>query len=97
MQRYIDIEKIYEFFRSKKEAKLLNNSFVNYIVLVSELKHMSTSDVAEVKHGEWIEENRTGTNRRHIKYTTKKCSVCGYDNGRRKNKVLPELWCKNGW
>ncbi len=47
------------------------------------------ADFVEVKHGEWFEVQQTGRNNRHIKYTTKKCSVCGYWNGRRKTNFCP--------
>ena len=53
-----------------------------------------TAEVEEVRHGLWIEVDQTGRNSRHIKYTTKKCSVCGYCNGRRKTKRCPECGAK---
>ena len=52
------------------------------------------ADVVEVKHGEWVEVNQVGKNSRHINYTTKKCSVCGYWNGRRKSKYCPNCGVK---
>lgn len=51
-------------------------------------------DVVEVKHGEWIEVNQIGKNSRHIKYTTKQCSVCGYWNGRKKTNYCPNCGAK---
>ena len=86
MPRYIDVDKlIAEYDRvhigpAGGARKLMEDA--------------PTADVAEVKHGEWIEVNHTGTNRRHIKYTTKKCSVCGYYNGRRKTKHCPNCGAK---
>ena len=66
------------------------------VVPVEYLADLPTADVVEVKHGYWIEVNHTGNSQkgRHIKYTTKKCSVCGYCNGRRKTKRCPECGAK---
>lgn len=52
------------------------------------------ADFVEAKHGVWIEVNQTGKNSRHIKYTTKQCSVCGYWNGRRKTNYCPHCGAK---
>lgn len=53
-----------------------------------------TADVVEVKHGYWKEVNQIGRGSRHIQYTTKQCSVCGYWNGRKKTKYCPECGAK---
>ena len=55
---------------------------------------MPTADVVEVRHGEWREVDQTGRNSRHIQYTTKQCSVCGYWNGRRKTNYCPNCGAK---
>ena len=54
-----------------------------------DLYNLPAADVATVRHGEWEEVQQVGRNSRHIKYTTKKCSVCGYWNGRRKTNYCP--------
>lgn len=55
-----------------------------------------TADVAEVKHGEWIEKDCiTESNRgRIIHYVTNKCSVCGKWNGRHKSNYCPNCGAK---
>lgn len=52
------------------------------------------ADVVEVKHGEWVEVKQIGRNSRHIQYTTKQCSVCGYWNGRKKTNYCPHCGAK---
>ena len=47
------------------------------------------ADYVEVKYGEWKEVNQTGIGVRHIRYTTKQCSICGYWNGRKKTNFCP--------
>ena len=64
----------------------------NVAIICKRFKH--DNDYAEVKHGEWEEVQQVGKNSRHIKYTTKKCSVCGYWNGRRKTNYCPNCGAK---
>ena len=52
------------------------------------------ADVVEVKYGEWKEVNQTGRGSRHIQYTTKQCSICGYWNGRKKTNFCPNCGAK---
>lgn len=52
------------------------------------------ADVVEAEHGYWKEVNQIGRGSRHIQYTTKQCSVCGYWNGRKKTNYCPECGAK---
>ena len=86
MARYIDADKLIEertIFMQDEEG------FDTSVVLVADIKLTPTADVAEVKYAVWKEVKQTGKNSRHIKYTTKQCSACGYWNGRRITNYCP--------
>ena len=97
---YIDAEKL----KSNIRVNLMSNVDIDGTVTVENAERYflnlidktSTADVVEVKYGYWIEVSHTGNSKkgRHIKYTTKKCSVCGYCNGRRKTKRCPNCGAK---
>lgn len=71
----------------------INNQF-DAVILAEAMEDIPIADVAEVKHGYWIEVEQIGKNNRRIKYTTKKCPVCGYCNGRRKTNYCPDCGAK---
>lgn len=72
MRRYIDIDKLKEFYKPYAERKLS----VPVDVILLNIDDMPTEDVQEVQHGRWIN---------HGSFEV--CSVCGeeqygHDSGR---------------
>ena len=88
MGRYIDADAF--------KRKLADKDIFFPALYENELNETPTADVEEVKHGVWVGVNHTGNSKRgrHIKYTTNKCSVCGYCNGRRRTKRCPNCGAK---
>ena len=97
-KRYIDavgLAEVIENLNIRVAGKPARWNDAKYYVL-REISQAPDADVEEVRHGEWIEVNHTGNSKsvRKIKYSTKKCSVCGYCNGRRKTKRCPNCGAK---
>lgn len=86
MAEYVEREKVLQ--RMTTES-LPRDAGHLYLAMRNMVKKASAADVVEVVHGEWREVDQTGRNPRHIQYTTKQCSVCGYWNGRRKTNYCP--------
>ena len=70
MRRYIDADKLKEFYKPYAERKLS----VPVDVILLNIDDMPSADVVEVKHGRWT----TGRVRGSL---TDICSVCGCDSG----------------
>ena len=97
MARYINADKLAENIvhtLKKKDEYANTHTYRCFQKFIEIIDKEPTAKVEEVRHGEWIEVNQTGKNSRHIKYTTKKCSVCGYCNGRRITKRCPDCGAK---
>jgi hypothetical protein len=97
MARYIDADKltneIDEWLDSVGNV-LIGKGMSYYGELLGCIEDTPTADVVGVKRGYWKEVNQIGRGSRHIQYTTKQCSVCGYWNGRKKTNYCSECGAK---
>ena len=97
MARYIDADKEIKGLKEAMGRIKINETAIRLVNdYIEWLENAPTVDVEEVRHGCWVEVNHAGNSKkgRHIKYSTKKCSVCGYCNGRRKTPRCPNCGAK---
>ena len=94
MAEYIERQKVFDSLPIVTEDKRISlyGAVADFMLLVSAIP---AADAVEVKHGQWVQSGQCNHKpyriRKADKWTTYKCSICGFSNGRRFN----DNYCPN--
>ena len=76
-----------EYIEREAVIDLITRRYENPEICTAEINAIPAADVAPVVHGRWVQSGQCNHKpcriRNTDKWTTYKCSVCGYSNGRR--------------
>ena len=94
MSRYIDVD-LKECEIADKIQEISSNADV-FIAVRKVLQLFPTADVEPVRHGHWIEQDRTTISKRGRIIHSKRliCSECRKPNGRHRNAFCPNCGAK---
>lgn len=74
MDDYINRDSVIELSREYYSQGLKEKA-----VPVTAIRNIPSADVAEVRHGKWVDGDVDGIGACGIEYRYKKCSICGYE------------------